>query len=155
LDTRHKIITSSRPLKKIVYWEKHRRAPVIGLHQQLLHHLPIKIIKDPTSSKLPVPVQYFTSTMTGKHMACLEMWLWLLFKVFFMLKCIKMMFFIFKKLFLRSTHQNDPKHIKKLIFHKKIYFFLKHGLARVSKRFLSYKLVSCNEELFNNAIKFC
>jgi len=33
-------------------------------------------------------------------------------------------FFIFlKKLFLKSIYQNDPKHIKKLIFHK---FFLKN-----------------------------
>jgi len=29
-------------------------------------------------------------------------------------------YFIFKKLFLRSVYQNDPKHIKKLIFKKKI-----------------------------------
>jgi hypothetical protein len=28
-------------------------------------------------------------------------------------------FFIFKKLFLRSGHQNDPKNTKKLIFSKK------------------------------------
>jgi hypothetical protein len=27
-------------------------------------------------------------------------------------------FLFFKKLFLKSTHQNDPKHIKKLIFYR-------------------------------------
>jgi hypothetical protein len=32
-------------------------------------------------------------------------------------------FFIFKKLFLRSAHQNDSKHTKKLIFNKKNNFF--------------------------------
>jgi hypothetical protein len=48
----------------------------------------------------------------------LKVWLRLLFKMFFMLKYIKMIFFLFfKKLFLKSTHQNDPKHIKKLIFY--------------------------------------
>ena len=47
---------------------------------------------------------------------CLGVWLRLLFKVFFVLKYIKMMCFIFKKLFLKSTHQNDPKHIKKINF---------------------------------------
>jgi hypothetical protein len=39
-----------------------------------------------------------------------------------------MIFFIFLKLFLRSAHQNDPKHIKKLIFNKKkIKFFENTG----------------------------
>jgi len=36
------------------------------------------------------------------------------------------MFFIFKKLFLRSAHQNDPKHKKKLIFSKKKIEFFKN-----------------------------
>jgi hypothetical protein len=34
---------------------------------------------------------------------------------------------------LRSAHQNDPKHTKKLIFSKKNYFFWKRGYNRVSK----------------------
>jgi hypothetical protein len=43
-----------------------------------------------------------------------------IFQSGFMPKCIKIIFFLFfKKLFLRSAHQNDLKHIKKLIFHKK------------------------------------
>jgi hypothetical protein len=59
-------------------------------------------------------------------------WLLLLFKVFFTQKYIKIIyFFIFKKLFLTSTHQNDsktPKNInlkqkKKSNFYKT---FLKH-----------------------------
>ena len=29
------------------------------------------------------------------------------------------LFFIFKKLFLKSAYQNNPKQTKKLIFHKK------------------------------------
>jgi hypothetical protein len=38
-------------------------------------------------------------------------------KKYFILKCIKMIFFLFfKKLFLKSTHQNDPKYIKKIFF---------------------------------------
>jgi hypothetical protein len=31
-------------------------------------------------------------------------------------------FFIFLKLFFRAAHQNNPKHIKKLIFNKKLNF---------------------------------
>jgi len=46
----------------------------------------------------------------------LEVWLGLYFKVFFVLKYIKMIFFIFKKSFLKSAHQNDLKHIKKINF---------------------------------------
>jgi hypothetical protein len=38
----------------------------------------------------------------------------LFFKV--LLKCIKIIFFILKKLFLKSAHQNDSKHIKKINF---------------------------------------
>jgi hypothetical protein len=43
----------------------------------------------------------------------------------------EMMFFHFLKI---TTHRNDLKHIKKLIFSKKNWIFWKHGLARVSKR---------------------
>jgi hypothetical protein len=57
----------------------------------------------------------------GAEEAYLEMWLQLVFKVFFMPKCIKIIFF--KKLFLRSAHQNDLKYIKKLIFSKKNLIF--------------------------------
>jgi len=39
----------------------------------------------------------------------LGVWLWLFFKVFFILKYIKIIFFIFKKLFLISMHQNNLK----------------------------------------------
>jgi hypothetical protein len=46
----------------------------------------------------------------------LKVWLRLFFKVFFILKYIKIYFFILKKLFLRSTYQNDSKHAKKMIF---------------------------------------
>jgi hypothetical protein len=45
-------------------------------------------------------------------------------------------FFIFKKLSFRSAHQNNPKHIKKLIFNKKKLNFLKTPVSRVSKRTL-------------------
>jgi len=43
----------------------------------------------------------------------------LFFKYFSCWNTLKWYFFIFKKLFLRSTYQNDSKHIKKLIFSKK------------------------------------
>jgi hypothetical protein len=33
-----------------------------------------------------------------------------------MLKCIKIIFFYFKKLFLKLMHQNDPENIKKINF---------------------------------------
>ena len=56
------------------------------------------------------------------------------FKIFFMLKCIKIIFFLFfKKLFLKSAYQNNPKHTKKIIFNKKNWFFLKHELVHISK----------------------
>jgi len=44
----------------------------------------------------------------------------LFFKVFFILKCIKIIIFLFLNFFLRSAYQNDPKHIKKLFFYQKI-----------------------------------
>jgi hypothetical protein len=51
--------------------------------------------------------------------------LWLFFKVLFTWKCIKKIYFIFKKLFLISTHQ----HKKILIWSKKIIkYFLKYFL---------------------------
>jgi hypothetical protein len=57
-------------------------------------------------------------------------WLRLLFKVFFHAEMHQNnVFFIFKKLFLRSAHQNDPKHTKN-------WFFWKRRLARISKRSL-------------------
>jgi hypothetical protein len=40
-----------------------------------------------------------------------------------MLKCIKIIFFIFLKLFLRSAHQNDLKHTKKKNLAKKKFNF--------------------------------
>jgi len=38
--------------------------------------------------------------------------------IVFMLKCIKIMLFYFLKIILKSAHQNNPKHIKKLIFYE-------------------------------------
>jgi hypothetical protein len=46
-------------------------------------------------------------------------------------------FFIFLKLFLRLTHQIDPKYIKKLIFNKKLNFYGTR-FARVSKQCLNF-----------------
>jgi hypothetical protein len=47
---------------------------------------------------------------------CLEVWLWLYFKVFFTQKCIKIIFFlILKKSFFILAHQNDPKTLKKIL----------------------------------------
>jgi hypothetical protein len=46
-----------------------------------------------------------------------------------MLKCIKMIFFLFfKNYFLKSTNQNDPKHKKKLIYNKKNLIYSKKNL---------------------------
>jgi len=50
---------------------------------------------------------------------CLKIWLRLFFKVFFTWKCIKIIFLIFKKLFLISTHQIDLKTQKKNYFEVK------------------------------------
>jgi len=49
--------------------------------------------------------------------------MWLIFKMFFMLKCIKTLFFYFKKIIFEIS---ASKHIKKLIFNKtkkKLNFF--------------------------------
>jgi uncharacterized protein YggT (Ycf19 family) len=43
------------------------------------------------------------------YRACLALQKWLLFKVFFAWKCIKIMFFfVFLNSFLTSVNQNDP-----------------------------------------------
>jgi len=60
-----------------------------------------------------LPNNYIFYTCAVRNFTCIGVWLWLLFKVFFVPKCIKMIFFIFKKLFLRSAHQNNLKHTKK------------------------------------------
>jgi len=53
-------------------------------------------------------------------------WLWLLFKIFFTLKYIKIVFFIFKKLFFILTHQNNLKTSKNINLKEiKKYFFKK------------------------------
>jgi hypothetical protein len=45
-------------------------------------------------------------------------------------------FFIFKKLFLRSVHQNDSKYTKKINFlQKQIKFFWERGLYHILKRY--------------------
>ena len=43
--------------------------------------------------------------------------------------------FIFKKLFLKLTHQNNLKYNKKLIFNKKNLNFKKHGFHRIQTLF--------------------
>jgi hypothetical protein len=53
----------------------------------------------------------------GSVWECFGVWLQLFFKLFFMPKYIKIIFFfIFLKSFLRSAHQNDPKHTKNFNF---------------------------------------
>jgi hypothetical protein len=55
----------------------------------------------------------FTIEVYGQQKTCIkcliEVWLHLFFKMFFILKYIKIKFFIFEKIFLISTHQNDLK----------------------------------------------
>jgi len=61
-------------------------------------------------------------------------WLRLFFKVFFILKCIKIIFFLFLNFFLRSAYQNDSKHIKKIIFlPKNNLIFMECGLHHILK----------------------
>jgi len=48
----------------------------------------------------------------------LEVWLRLFFKVFFIPNCIKIIFFIFLKLFLILPHQNNLKTLKTLLKRK-------------------------------------
>jgi hypothetical protein len=54
-----------------------------------------------------------------------------LFKIVFRVEMHQndVFFFLFLKLFLRSVHQNDPKHIKKLNFNKKKLNFLKRNAS--------------------------
>jgi hypothetical protein len=57
---------------------------------------------------------YMKLILIMKKWWCLfGVWLQLFFKVFFVAKCIKMMFFLF---FFKSMHQNNSKYIKKFKF---------------------------------------
>jgi len=76
--------------------------------------------------RVGLPSSYIFYTCVVRDFICIGVWLRLLFKVFFVLKCIKIIFFIFKKLFLRSAHQNNLKHTKKLIFNKKKFWISLH-----------------------------
>jgi hypothetical protein len=62
--------------------------------------------------RVGLPSSYIFDTCAIRDFTCIGVWLWLLFKVFFVPTCIKMIFFILKKLFLRSAHQNNLKHTK-------------------------------------------
>jgi hypothetical protein len=57
-------------------------------------------------------------------------WLWLLFKIFFTLKYIKIVFFIFKKLFFILTHQNNLKTSKNINLKEIKKYFLKKILLK-------------------------
>jgi len=63
------------------------------------------------------------------EMRCLKVWLRLLFKVFFMLKCIKIKFFYFLKIIFEMS---ILKRFKKINFYKKKLIFLK---TRIDPRF--------------------
>jgi hypothetical protein len=67
--------------------------------------------------------------------ACLEVYLRLLFKMCFMPKYIKIIFFILKKLFLKSAHQNNLKHKKIKFLIKKNNFFQNTVHPRVQTLF--------------------
>jgi len=85
----------------------------------------ILIKKSKFSSSSPIPnLKLFTCLR-----ACSGVWWRLFFKVFFMPKCIKMIYF-FKKIIFESSVSKRSKIYKKLIFKK-------HGLARVFKRALN------------------
>jgi hypothetical protein len=69
------------------------------------------------------------------YRACLALQKWLLFKVFFAWKCIKIMFFfVFLNSFLTSVNQNDPN--KKKIKQKQIQILTKNRLNRPAKHTL-------------------
>jgi hypothetical protein len=67
---------------------------------------------DGFEKRVGLPSSYIFDTCAIRDFTCIGVWLWLLFKVFFVPTCIKMIFFILKKLFLRSAHQNNLKHTK-------------------------------------------
>jgi hypothetical protein len=54
--------------------------------------------------KLRIELGIFFSCFLKILMECLEVWLWLFFKIFFTQKCIKIIFFIFLKIFLISAN---------------------------------------------------
>jgi hypothetical protein len=59
----------------------------------------------------------------------------------------KWYFFIFLKLFLRSSHQNYQKHTKNKFLTN---FFFKYGFHRVSKRYLNHsECLACGEYSFS------
>jgi hypothetical protein len=66
------------------------------------------------------------------YRACLALQKWLLFKVFFAWKCIKIMFFfVFLNSFLTSVNQNDPN--KKNIKQKLIQILGKQRFGCIAK----------------------
>jgi hypothetical protein len=66
------------------------------------------------------------------YRACLALQKWLLFKVFFAWKCIKIMFFfVFLNSFLTSVNQNDPN--KKKIKQKQIQILGKQRFGCIAK----------------------
>jgi hypothetical protein len=68
-------------------------------------------------------------------LAYLKMQLRLLFKMFFVLKCIKMMFFYFLKIIFETRSSKRSETYKKnLILAKKKWIFWERGLHRIPKR---------------------
>ena len=61
--------------------------------------------------------------------ACLRVWLRLLFKVLFVLKCIKMIFFYFLKIIFKISASKRFKTHKKKFFNKKIIEFLRNAVC--------------------------
>jgi hypothetical protein len=63
------------------------------------------------------------------NLTCLGMWLWLLFKVFFVPKCIKMMFFLFFKNYFWDQCIKKIQNIQKINYFltkQKIWIFKEH-----------------------------
>jgi len=74
--------------------------------------------------------------MYAQRITCLKVWLRLLFKMFFVSKCIKIIYFFY---FLKSAHQNDSKHTKKLIFSKNKIEFVRNAIFMKKKLSCQYE----------------
>jgi len=74
------------------------------------------------------------TTWVLNYMVCLGIWLWLLFKVLFMLKYIKIIFFYFLKIIFEISTSKRFKTHKKLIFSNFFLILEEHDLHRFRNR---------------------
>ena len=80
-----------------------------------------RFTRDPCLYTIWFPIIYWINTLSlffYFNWVCLGVWLWLFFKVFFIQKYIKMIFFLFLKIIFKINVSKWSENIKKIIFNK-------------------------------------